>query len=99
MPYTVTIRIGPRVTRERVPSLADAIDVLELRLTTLGPDARRPAQRALAREYEPEAARATGDRDDAIAQIDPPLATHHGASGDECGGTEHELRLDPHPRR
>jgi hypothetical protein len=53
MPYTVTIRVGPRVTRERVPSLADAVDVLELRLTTLGPDARRATQRALAREYEP----------------------------------------------
>jgi hypothetical protein len=53
MPYTVTIRVGPRVRRERVPSLADAIDVLELRLTTLGPDVRRPTQRALAREYEP----------------------------------------------
>jgi hypothetical protein len=55
MPYTVTVRIGPRVTRERVPSLADAIDVLELRLTTLGPEARRGRQRALAREYEPVA--------------------------------------------
>jgi hypothetical protein len=53
MPYTVTIRIGPQVTRVRVPSLADAIDVLELRLTTLGPAARRTTQRALAREYEP----------------------------------------------
>jgi hypothetical protein len=53
MPYTVTIRVGPRVTRERVPSLADAIDVLERRLTTLGPQARRPPQRALTREYEP----------------------------------------------
>jgi hypothetical protein len=53
MPFTVTIRVGPRVTRERVPTLADAVDVLELRLTALGPQARRPAQRALAREYEP----------------------------------------------
>jgi hypothetical protein len=53
MPYTVTIRVGPRVTRERVPSLADAIDLLELRLTTLGPAAQRQTRRALAREYEP----------------------------------------------
>jgi hypothetical protein len=53
MPYTVTIRVGPQVTRVRVASLADAIDVLEVRLTTLGPAARRPTQRALAREYEP----------------------------------------------
>ncbi len=55
MPYTVTIRVGPRVTRERVPSVADAVDVLELRLTTLGPEGRRRTQRALAREYEPVA--------------------------------------------
>ena len=53
MPYTVTIRVGPRVMRERVPSLADAVDVLELRLTTLGPAGRRAPRRALAREYEP----------------------------------------------
>lgn len=53
MPYTVTIRVGSRVTRERVPSLADAIDVLELGLTRLGPEARRGRQRALAREFEP----------------------------------------------
>ena len=53
MPFTVTIRVGPQVTRERVPSLDDAIDLLELRLTTLGPQARRTTQRALAREYEP----------------------------------------------
>jgi hypothetical protein len=55
MPYTVTIRVGPRVTRERVPTLADAVDVLELRLTTLGPAARRRPVRAFAREYEPVA--------------------------------------------
>ena len=53
MAFTVTIRVGPRVTRERVPSLDDALDLLELRLTTLGPQARRAPQRALAREYEP----------------------------------------------
>jgi len=53
MAYTITIRVGPRVTRERVPSLADAVDVLELRLTRLGPEARRPRARALAREYDP----------------------------------------------
>jgi hypothetical protein len=53
MPYTVTIRVGPQVTRVRVPTLADAIDVLEVRLTTLGPAAQRTTQRALRREYEP----------------------------------------------
>jgi hypothetical protein len=55
MGYTVKIRVGPRVTRERVPSLADAVDVLQMRLSALGPQARRPVQRALAREYEPVA--------------------------------------------
>jgi hypothetical protein len=55
MSYTVTIRVGPRVSRERVPTLADAVDVLELRLRDLGPAARRGAVRALAREYEPVA--------------------------------------------
>jgi hypothetical protein len=53
MPYTVKLRVGPVVTRERVPSLADAVDMLEMRLTSLGPEVRRPTQRALAREYEP----------------------------------------------
>lgn len=55
MPYTVTIRVGSKVTRERVPSVADAVDVLELRLTTLGPEGRRSTKRALLREYEPVA--------------------------------------------
>jgi hypothetical protein len=53
MPYTVTIRVGSQVTRVRVPSLADAIDVLEARLTTLGPAAHLAPQRVLGREYEP----------------------------------------------
>lgn len=53
MPYTVTIRVGPRVTRRRVPSLADAIDVLEMELRALGPDARRETARAFARRIEP----------------------------------------------
>jgi hypothetical protein len=53
MPYTVTVRVGSEVSHERVRSLADAIDVLETRLTTLGPAAHRTTQRALARTYEP----------------------------------------------
>lgn len=55
MPYTVKIRVGPRVERERVPGLADAIDVLEMRLRALGPRARRSTARAFAREYAPVA--------------------------------------------
>lgn len=55
MPYTVTVRAGPRVSRRRVPSLADAIDVLEMELRALGPDARRETARAFKRRIEPVA--------------------------------------------
>jgi hypothetical protein len=55
MPYTVTIRVGPKITRTRHAELRDAIDALEVELTTLGPAARRETRRALAREYGPEA--------------------------------------------
>jgi len=51
--YTVTVRVGPRVTRRRVPSLADAIDLLEMELRAVGPDARRETARAFARRIEP----------------------------------------------
>ena len=50
MSYKVTIRVGPRVTHERVPTLPDAVDVLELRLTALGPEIRRRPVRAFRRE-------------------------------------------------
>jgi hypothetical protein len=53
MPYTVTIRVGPLVTRVRVGSLGEAIDVLQTRLTDLGPAAHLAHQRVLGREYEP----------------------------------------------
>src|SRR5258708_13806047 len=55
MSYKVTIRVGPRVTHERVPTLPDAVDVLELRLTALGPEIRRGTVRAFRREVEPVA--------------------------------------------
>ena len=55
MPYTVTLRVGPRITRSRHDSLAEAIDVLERELTTLGPAGRRETRRALTREYAPVA--------------------------------------------
>jgi hypothetical protein len=55
VPYIVKIRDGPTVTRERGASLADAIDLLEMRLTNLGDEARRERRRAFAREYEPVA--------------------------------------------
>jgi hypothetical protein len=55
VPYTVTIRLGPKVTRRRVPSLADAVDLLEMELRALGPAARRAPARALSREIAPVA--------------------------------------------
>jgi hypothetical protein len=55
MAYTVTIRVGPKITRSRHESLEGAIDALERELTTLGPAARRATRKTLAREYEPGA--------------------------------------------
>lgn len=55
MPYTVTIRVGPKITRSRHDELRDAIDALEVALTTLGPAGRRETRKALSREYEPAA--------------------------------------------
>jgi hypothetical protein len=55
MGYTVTVRVGPKVTRKRVPTLDDAIDLLEIELRSLGPKARRKTQKAFAREIEPVA--------------------------------------------
>jgi len=53
--YTVTVRVGPKVTRRRVPSVDDAIDVLELELRSLGDSAKRPPARAFLREISPQA--------------------------------------------
>jgi hypothetical protein len=55
VPYTVTIRVGPKVTRRRVPSLPDAVDLLEMELRALGSTARRAPARALSREIAPVA--------------------------------------------
>ncbi len=55
MPYTVTIRVGPKITRSRHAALGAAVDALEVQLTTLGPAARRETRKALSREYEPAA--------------------------------------------
>ncbi|MDQ3851002.1 MAG: hypothetical protein M3296_10370, partial [Actinomycetota bacterium] len=55
MPYTVTVRVGPKVARERLGSLDAAVDALQERLAELGHEARRDARRALSREYEPVA--------------------------------------------
>jgi hypothetical protein len=55
VPYTVTIRLGSKVTRRRVPSLPDAVDLLEMELRALGPAARRAPAWALSREIAPVA--------------------------------------------
>lgn len=55
MPYTVTIRVGSRITRSRHDTLREAIDELDVQLTTLGPAGRREPRKALTREYEPAA--------------------------------------------
>lgn len=55
MPYTVTVRVGPNITRRRVPTLDDAIDVLELELRSLGDKALRGTTRAFVREVSPVA--------------------------------------------
>lgn len=55
MSYGVTIRVGPKVTRTRVPSIEDAIDLLELELRALGPAARRAPTKVFARELTPAA--------------------------------------------
>lgn len=55
MAYTVTIRVGPKVTRSRHASLDEAVDALERELTTLGPAGRRDTKKVLTREYAPAA--------------------------------------------
>ena len=47
--------MGPKVTRKRVPTLGDAIDLLELELRALGPSAKRKTAKAFAREIAPVA--------------------------------------------
>lgn len=53
MPYVVTVRVGPKVERERRETLGEAVDLLEERLTSLGDEAQLPQRRAFMREYEP----------------------------------------------
>lgn len=55
MPFTVTIRVGPKITRSRHGSLGEAVDALERELTMLGPAGRRETRKALTREYTPAA--------------------------------------------
>jgi hypothetical protein len=50
VPWTLTVRVGPRVSRERFDAPGPALDALARRLDEVGP--LRTA-RALTREYEP----------------------------------------------
>jgi len=53
--YTVTVRVGSKVRRRRVPTLDDAIDVLEFELRSLGDAARRSPTKVFRRELDPVA--------------------------------------------
>jgi len=53
VPFVVTVRVGPKVQRERCETLGEALDMLERRLTGLGDEVRRPQRRAFMRDYEP----------------------------------------------
>lgn len=52
MPWTLTVREGPRARRERFDTVEAALDALEIRLAACG-SARRDSVRALTRTYAP----------------------------------------------
>jgi hypothetical protein len=51
VPWTLTVRVGPRVSRERFDAPGPALDALRRRLDDVAP---LGATRALSREYAPE---------------------------------------------
>ena len=53
MAWTLTLRVGPQVQRERFATLPEALDALEQRLGALGAQTRRGPARVLLREVEP----------------------------------------------
>jgi hypothetical protein len=53
VPWTLTLRVGPQVRRERFAVLPEALDALEQRLSALGEQTRRGTARAGLREVEP----------------------------------------------
>jgi len=55
VPYTIIVRVGSRVQRDRCATLDEAVDLLEQRLSGLGDEARRAPRQAFRREYEPVA--------------------------------------------
>ncbi len=82
MAYTVTIRVGPKVTRSRHGSLGEAIDALERELTALGPAARRTTRKALTREYAPVAQVAARGELSGPSQIRPRVRAGADVRGD-----------------
>lgn len=82
MAYTVTIRVGPKITRSRHAALDEAIDALERDLTTLGPAARRRTQKALTREYEPAAQIAARGELSGPSRINPRIRAGADVRGD-----------------
>lgn len=82
MTYSVTIRVGPKISRSRHDSLDDAIDALERELTTLGPTARRETRRALTREYEPAAQVAARGELSGPGRINPRVRAGADVRGD-----------------
>ena len=82
MSYKVTIRVGPQVSRARVPTLADAVDLLELRLRELGPEARRGTKRAFRRTYEPIAQVAARGEISGPSRLNPRVRAGADVRGD-----------------
>lgn len=82
MAYTVTIRVGPKITRSRHGSLDAAVDALERELTTLGPAARRSTRKLLAREYEPGAQVAARGELSGPSRINPRIRAGADVRGD-----------------
>jgi hypothetical protein len=102
MAYTVTIRVGPKITRSRHESLDVAVDALERELTTLGPAARRTTTKALAREYEPGAQVAARGELAGPSRINPRVRAGADVRGDGSievfQGKVRRRLIEPGPR-
>lgn len=82
MGWRVTIRVGPRVTKRRAQSAAEAVAILERELT--GAEARRDEARALVRTYSPQQQVAARGE---LAGGGPPWARTHGGIDVRGDGT------------
>jgi hypothetical protein len=102
MAYTVTIRVGPKITRSRHGSLDAAIDALERELTTLGRAGRRETRKALAREYEPGAQVAARGELSGPSRINPRVRAGADVRGDGSidvyQGKVRRRRVEPEQR-